>query len=70
MAKSKVTAKKAEPVAVLSDKEIVLEKYPKASCINVKDKFAIFFYFEKYPLRAGIAKSEQEAWKLAAHAVL
>jgi hypothetical protein len=76
--KSKASAKKAaEPVAILSDKEIVLKKYPEAECINPEvpnvGKIGFIIYQDKTdfrPVHSGIAKSEQEAWKLAAHAVL
>ncbi len=75
MAPKKPT-KKAESahVEVLSDKEIVLKQYDDAECWQFKvGRFVICTNMDgKEPTRlhSGLAGSESEAWKLAAHAVL
>lgn len=73
MAKAKTTtaAPKAAPVKVLSDKEIVKKKFKSATCEPVKSGFCILDKVDEgSPVHAGIAKSESDAWKLAAHAVI
>ena len=73
---SKSTAKKAAPAKILSDKEIVLEKYPEAECKPLRNGYIVAVFDEKYGnnigkgVHSGLAKTEQDAWKLAAHAVL
>ena len=63
---------KQEPAKVLSDEEIVLEKYPDAECEDFEKGFLICASDKEplIPLHSGIAKSESDAWKLAAHQVL
>jgi hypothetical protein len=81
--KSKVPAKAKKatvaPSKVLSNKEIVLQKYISADCKKVKDGFVIcnqdqdgyaLFDTNGKPIHSGLAKTESDAWKLAAHAVL
>jgi hypothetical protein len=79
MAAKKTAAKKPVEVQSLSNQEIVLNKYILAACKPVKNGFCIFnqedndyalFDSLGTPLHSGLAKTEQDAWKLAAHAVL
>jgi hypothetical protein len=67
---AKKTAKPAAktPVQYLSDKELVLKLEKDAVCLPLKDGFVVFDQEEKgVSLHSGIAKSEADAWKLAAH---
>lgn len=69
--KTTKTAVKAAPVKVLSDEEIVKKKFKSAVCEPVKTGFCILDQLDEgSPVHAGLAKSEDDAWKLAAHAVL
>lgn len=71
MAIRKTAAKSAAPAKVLSDKEIVKNKFKSSVCEPVKTGFCILDQKEKgFPVHAGLAKSKDDAWKLAAHAVL
>ena len=68
---SKKSATEAAPAKVLSDKDIVKKSYKKAVCEPVKTGFCILDHKDKgSPVHAGLAKSEKDAWKLAAHTVL
>lgn len=74
MAAKKKAVSKTAPVKVLSDKEIVLKKFKDAECMEAK--IGLFHICtdceESAPtaIHSGFAKSEGDAWKLAAHAVL
>ena len=74
MAEKKTTKKAASkvvPSKVLSDKEIVKKKYKSAVCEPVKTGFCILDQVDEgSTVHAGIAKSEVDAGKLAAHAVI
>lgn len=67
-------SKKAANVApskVPSNKQQVLKKHKSANCVSVKSRFCIMDKVDEgSPVHAGLAKSEGDAWKLAAHAVL
>lgn len=57
-----------------SEKDVVQEKFKKSKCVPVKTGFSIIKETpgkDKAPayLFAGIAKSEKDAWKLAASAL-
>lgn len=65
----KKALKKTTPVIVLSDKEIVQEKYRFARTEKLKNRFCVFDKKDGNPV-SGLAKSEKDAWKLAAHLVL
>lgn len=67
------TAAKSAPAKAeqLTNKEIVLKKHKKAECLPVKTGFSVVDQVDDgSPVHAGLAKSEDDAWKLAAHAVL
>lgn len=66
---AKKTVKKAVPSKVLSDKELVLEKYESAECKELRDKFFIFDADMEIAVHSGLALSESDAWKKAARAV-
>ena len=71
MAEKKSPFKKAKPAAktsvkVLSDKEKVLAVYDDAECLEAKERFYIFDA-DGEKILSGLAKSESDAWKLAAH---
>ena len=61
---------KAEPPKVLSDKEIVKEKFRYARPEPLKGKFTILDKRDGKPIFSGLADTESAAWKRAAHAVL
>lgn len=68
---TKKTASKAVPVKILSDKDIVKNKFKKAVCEPVKSGFCILDQVDEgSPVHAGLAKNEKDAWKLAARSVL
>jgi len=62
--KAKPAAK--TPVVLETPKDLVLDKFPKAECKEIKNRFAIFDLGE-FPLHSGLADLESNAWKLAAH---
>lgn len=69
----KTTKAKAKPVESLSNKDIVIEKHPKAECIELKSgRFHICIKSGKNinPVHSGLSKSESDAWKKAAHEVI
>ncbi len=69
----KAVAKTAKPKVidkVLSDKEIVKNKFKSARAEKIKNCFCIFDKKDGIPIHSGLAKSESNAWKLAAHSVL
>ena len=68
MIKKRKSVAKAVPAKVLSDQEIVLQKFKSAKCKPVKTGFCVFN--RDSPIHSGIAKSKDDAWKLAAHSVL
>lgn len=64
---------KAEPVKIQTNKEVVLEKHPKAECIKFKTGyFHIGIRSGKNVtlVHSGLAKNESDAWKKAAHEVM
>jgi len=67
---TKKAAVKVVPTKVLSDKEIVQAKFKSAKSEKLKNRFCILDKKDGVPLHSGLAKSESDAWKLAAHAVL
>lgn len=69
--KSTKTATKAALQEVLSDKEIVLKKFKNAVCEPVKTGFCVLDNAKDgSPIHSGLAKTKENAWKLAARAVL
>lgn len=74
MAEKKTTKKaasKAVPAKVLSDKQIVKNKFKSAECVPIKTGFCIMDQVDEgSPVHAGLAKSEDDAWKLAARTVI
>lgn len=64
---------KAEPVKIQTNKEIVIEKHPKAECIKTKSGFfhiCVKSGKNTTPVHSGLAKNESDAWKKAAHEVM
>ena len=67
---TRATAKKATPAKITkpkSDKELVKEKFPKATLVIFKGKYHIVD--SDQPLHSGLANSESDAWLLAAHGI-
>ena len=58
------------PAKVLSDKEIVQEKFKFAKPDKRKNCFCILDKKDGVPIHSGLAKTESDAWKKAAHAVI
>lgn len=70
---AKRSSQKAEktPTESLSNKEIVKQKFEDAYCLPVKNGCCIMNQVDEgSPVHAGLAKTEEDAWKLAAHAVM
>lgn len=61
------SAKNAELTKVLSDKEIVKKKFKNARVEKIKDKFFILDKKDGEQIFTGLADSESNAWKRAAH---
>ena len=72
MAEKKTSKKAAKtaPAKALSDDQIVKNKHKKAECKELRGKFYIFCPEMEVAVHSGLAKSESDAWKLAANAVL
>jgi hypothetical protein len=71
MATKKATkAASTAPTKVLSDKEIVLNSFKSARVEKLKNKFLILDKKEGAPVCFGLAESESDAWKMAAHSIL
>ncbi len=70
MLTKKKTATKAVPQVVISDKDLVKAKFKNARPEKLKNRFCILDKKDGKPIHSGLAGSESNAWKLAAHSVL
>lgn len=70
MATRKASSKAATVAPVLSDKEIVKQKFKDARAEKIGEKFLILDKKDGVPVFPGLSKTEADAWKRSAHLVL